>query len=290
MKTRDMGRAGLFCLAMAPLVGTSVDFGGSRWTVLIGLAVMLLATGTLVGMQMMRARREYRGAAAQSTNEKISSPLVLLSSAAVLAIYSAGYFRTQAAANQFAQRDARATITLPVIPATVVPPAPVKDEASRVDHSPVEPPRRRANRSTAIAPPAAPRNSDGSAPSAPPDVSTAALPAGDSNLPGSDQPAPEAPPPQTPAQQSQYKDGTYLGWGNSRHGDLQVAVVIQGGQIVSADIAKCYTRYPCVGVIDKLPGQAVSRQSFKVDCVSGATDSSYAYMDAVFDALAKAKG
>lgn len=286
-----MGRAGLFCLAMAPLVGTSVDFGGSRWTVLIGLAVMLLGTGTLVGMQMMRARREYHGAATQSPNEKISSPLVLLSSAAVLAIYSAGYLRTLASANQFAERDARATITLPVLPAAVVPPAPDKYGASRVGRPSPEPARRRANRSTAIAPPAAPRNGDGSAPpAAPPDVSIAPILTGDPNLPSNDQTAPEVPAPQTPAQQAQYKDGTYLGWGNSRHGDLQVAVVIQGGQIVSADIAKCLTRYPCEGVIDKLPGQAVSRQSFKVDCVSGATDSSYAYMDAVFDALSKAKG
>jgi uncharacterized protein with FMN-binding domain len=286
MKAREMGRAGLFCLAMAPLVGTSVDFGGSRWTVLIGLAVMLLATGTLVGMQMMRARRDYHGAVPQSTNEKISSPLVLLSSAAVLAIYSAGYFRTLAAANQFAERDARATITLPVVPAAVTPPAPSKDRASRVDRSSPEPARRRANRSTAIPPPAAPRNSIGSAPpAAPPDVSATPIVAGDSNLQSSDQPGPQA-----PAPQSQYKDGTYLGWGHSRHGDLQVAVVIQGGQIVSAEIAQCLTRYPCVGVVDRLPGQVVSRQSFKVDYVSGATDSTYAYMDAVFEALSKAKG
>ena len=41
--------------------------------------------------------------------------------------------------------------------------------------------------------------------------------------------APSLPPPAPPT--PRYKDGTYLGWGTSRHGDIQAAVVIEDGRI-----------------------------------------------------------
>ena len=84
------------------------------------------------------------------------------------------------------------------------------------------------------------------------------------------------------------KDGTFLGWGYSRHGDIQASVEVQHGRIVSAQIAQCLTRYPC-DVIDKLPPQVVARQSADVDYVSGATESADAFYDAIIDALAKAR-
>jgi uncharacterized protein with FMN-binding domain len=85
-----------------------------------------------------------------------------------------------------------------------------------------------------------------------------------------------------------YKDGTYFGWGTCRHGDIQAAVVIEGGRIASATIAQCLTRYPC-SVIDTLLPQVAQRQSPDVDYVSGATQSADAFSDAVGDALSKAK-
>ncbi len=84
------------------------------------------------------------------------------------------------------------------------------------------------------------------------------------------------------------KDGTFLGWGYSQHGDIQAVVEIQNGRIVSAQIAQCNTRYSC-DVIDKLPPQVVARQSADVDYVSGATESANAFYDAVIEALAKVK-
>lgn len=87
---------------------------------------------------------------------------------------------------------------------------------------------------------------------------------------------------------SVYKDGTYTGWGTSRHGDIQAAVVIEGGRIVSATIAQCLTRYSC-SWISPLPPQVVTRQSAEVDYVSGATQSTNAFYYAVLEALAKAK-
>jgi uncharacterized protein with FMN-binding domain len=97
-------------------------------------------------------------------------------------------------------------------------------------------------------------------------------------------PPPAAPPVPVPS----YKDGTYLGWGSSRHGDIQASVLVEGGRIAAATIAQCLTRYSC-SWIAALPAQVVARQSPNVDYVSGATQSTNAFYDAVVDALAKAK-
>jgi uncharacterized protein with FMN-binding domain len=91
-----------------------------------------------------------------------------------------------------------------------------------------------------------------------------------------------------PPMQYPLKDGTYLGWGSCRHGDLQASVVIEGGRIVRAAIAQCFTRYS-KNVIAQLPGQVVVRQSADVDQVSRATESSDAFYQAVTEALALAK-
>lgn len=89
-------------------------------------------------------------------------------------------------------------------------------------------------------------------------------------------------------QSAAYKDGTYTGSGTSRHGGMEVEVVIQGGKIVSANVTSCSTRYPCSD-IDPLIGLTVSQQSVPANHVSGATDSSRAYRQAVTNALAQAK-
>jgi len=89
------------------------------------------------------------------------------------------------------------------------------------------------------------------------------------------------------AQAGTYKDGTYTGVGSSRHGSVQATVVIESGQIRSAEITRCGTRYPCSQVA-RLVSEVVTRQSAPVDYVSGATDSSIAYRPAVASALAKA--
>ncbi len=91
-----------------------------------------------------------------------------------------------------------------------------------------------------------------------------------------------------PASPHGWKDGTYLGWGSCRHGDLQASVVILHGRIVFASISKCLTRYS-KNVIARLPGQVVARQSADVDQVSRATESSDAFYDAVTAALVQAK-
>lgn len=86
-----------------------------------------------------------------------------------------------------------------------------------------------------------------------------------------------------------YRDGTYVGFGTSRHGGMEATVVIKDGRIVSALVSNCATRYPC-SKISALPGKVVALQGPPVDYVSGATDSSRAYKQAVTSALAQAEG
>lgn len=99
--------------------------------------------------------------------------------------------------------------------------------------------------------------------------------------------APAGTPEPTPAA-ARYKDGTYSGWGTSRHGDIEATVVIANGRITSAQITQCWTRYSCSWVAH-LQGQVVERQSPEVDYVSGATQSTNAFYYAVVQALSKAK-
>ena len=98
------------------------------------------------------------------------------------------------------------------------------------------------------------------------------------------------PPPLAPAvtPQGQYKDGTYLGWGSCRHGDIQASVVVTEGRIVSAVISQCRTRYSCSWIAG-LPSQVIGRQGAQVDYVSGVTESTDAFSDAIAEALSKAK-
>ncbi len=85
-----------------------------------------------------------------------------------------------------------------------------------------------------------------------------------------------------------YKDGTYTGSGTSRHGGMQIAVVIKDGKIASANVTSCSTRYPCSD-INPLIRAAVSQQVVPANHVSGATDSSQAYRQALSSALKQAK-
>jgi uncharacterized protein with FMN-binding domain len=53
-------------------------------------------------------------------------------------------------------------------------------------------------------------------------------------------------------------------------------------------VAQCLTRYSCAW-INPLPGQIVKQQGTTFDYVSGATESSDAFQDAVADALSHAQ-
>jgi uncharacterized protein with FMN-binding domain len=118
-----------------------------------------------------------------------------------------------------------------------------------------------------------------------------ATPAAPTTATAGARPAPGAAPSSTqsaPTPAAAYKDGTYAGNGNSRHGGMQVTVVIKGGKIASANVTSCGTRYPCSDV-NSLVRAAVSKQVVPVNHVSGSTDSSQAYKQALTNALKQAK-
>jgi uncharacterized protein with FMN-binding domain len=192
-------------------------------------------------------------------NRLLANGLVALSSAAVVAVYATGYARTEPAA---------ASVAL-LTPTTSVSAAPTATAALRT---------------TLVTPTPAP-----SRPEAPAGSRSARTSPG-SAAPAPTAPAPAAPLPATPgaATTAPLRDGSYVGTGRSRHGSIQATVVVQGGKIMSAQITQCGTRYPC-SRIAQLPGQVVARQSAAVDVVTGATDSSVAYKQAVTAALAQAR-
>ncbi len=64
--------------------------------------------------------------------------------------------------------------------------------------------------------------------------------------------------------------------------------MIEGGKIASASIAQCLTRYSCSWIAALVPRVAL-RQSPPAEYVSGATESSYAFYDAIVEALAQAE-
>lgn len=206
-----------------------------------------------------------------------------MSSAAVLAVYSAGYVRTRAAADKFAQlEDAGRVRPKPDAPTPAVAASAPAAAMAGKPAAPIAPaaPAAAAPAVAASAPAAAMAGK----PAAPIAPAAPVAPV-----------APIAVAPIAPVvvasvepQKTGYKDGTYLGWGHCRHGDIQAQVVIVDGRIASATIATCLTRYSC-NVIEKLPPQVAQRQSPDVDTISGATQSGDAFYYAVLDALYLAK-
>jgi uncharacterized protein with FMN-binding domain len=266
---------------------------------------------------------------------KAKNNLVALGSAAVFAVYGAGFMQTKAAAARLdddtddrrpplpGQRtgpvrptDVPASSAVPHATSAQAATAPATTAATRPS-SPtttrVEPAKAQA-KSTTNAPPA-------------PNMSTAKLPAVATPAAtiapqqvAAAAPAPVATPIQTPvassspapaptrdsssassnnsnnsvaadsaqAEKKTLKDGTFTGWGTSRHGDIQATIMIKGGKIFFAAISECMTQYSC-SWISQLPPQVVARQSAEVDYVSGATQSTVAFYRAVIEAMSKAK-
>src|SRR5881394_2610951 len=56
--------------------------------------------------------------------------------------------------------------------------------------------------------------------------------------------SPSLAPSATATAPSAYRDGTYMGSGDSRRGGFTVAVTIQGGRIADVKIADAWTQYP----------------------------------------------
>jgi uncharacterized protein with FMN-binding domain len=229
----------------------------------------------------------------RATGKKtLANSLVALSSAAVIAVYAAGYARTAPAAGQFVATETVSGGTAGPSPLPTPTPTTAPTATSTPTAAPTTPaqgaaqgaqrPGRQQPGSTAIG---------GRATPIPPTMATATAtaPAPAPAAPATATAAASALPSTAPSSPTgAFRDGTYTGTGTSRHGNIGVTVTVQAGKIVAAEISDCGTRYPC-SRIAALPGQAVARQGAAVDVVTGATDSTNAYRVAVNAALAQAR-
>jgi uncharacterized protein with FMN-binding domain len=272
-----MDRSTLSWLATTlAIFGAAIIAGHPAWGAVTGLAILLMAAAIAAGTFATRSANST--AERKLAGQKIPNSLVALSSAAILAVYAAGYHHTDSAADEFESRAARHKTAAPVAVTVAAPRPPTpKVEAHATIVRPVVPRLRKDHSRPSTAVPIAPP---------PPVEYSRAIPLPETASTTDPPPEPAAPSPAV-APQIRYKDGTYFGWGTCRHGDIQASVVVQNGKIVSTAVAQCLTRYSCSWIAD-LPGQVVSRQNSKVDFVSGATQSSDAFSDAVADALSKA--
>lgn len=99
----------------------------------------------------------------------------------------------------------------------------------------------------------------------------------------------------TPTQSSGYKDGTFVGAvADAFYGNIQVQAVMQGGKIVDVQ----FLQYPndrshSIEInqyaMPILKSEEIQAQSANVDIVSGATDSSQAFIQSLQTALNKSK-
>ncbi len=106
-------------------------------------------------------------------------------------------------------------------------------------------------------------------------------------------PTPTATP--TPTKASLYKNGTYIGdVTDAYYGNVQVQVQVSGGNISSVN----FLQYPSdrsrsISInsyaMPILEQEAIKAQSANVDTVSGATDTSLAFISSMQSALAKAQ-
>jgi len=272
-----------------------------------------------------------------ASNKKVANSVVALSSAAVLAVYSAGYVRTKAAAERLEEAAAQRRPYLPMPAPTAAPEAPLAEQSAAavtaaqvpaveelrvgsagptaaavdvpaVKAAPASPASVPVASGTVDAPAATangnsqPAAAAGSEPvavvarvepaPAPSVPAPAALPSATLPLQQTERPASPVAPPVTPAPAapvtSGWKDGKYLGWGYSRHGEIQAQVVIENGRIAYSVIAKCQTRWSC-SLVEHLQKQVAQRQGPDVDYVAGATDSANAFYGAIVEALKQAR-
>ena len=99
----------------------------------------------------------------------------------------------------------------------------------------------------------------------------------------------------SPSAMTSYKDGTYTGKSSDAfYGYVQVRATVSGGRLSDITILNYpQDRDNSIAInndaLPRLKQQAIQVQSSAVDGVSGATDTSQAFMESLGDALAQAK-
>ncbi|HYV96070.1 MAG TPA: FMN-binding protein [Gemmatimonadaceae bacterium] len=224
--------------------------------------------------------------------------LVAMSTVAVLAVYAAGFTRTRAAAERFAEADARVrrpipepnlgVVDTPRVVASSSDAVSIKSQPERKTPAPERVVAAAAHRQDTVLERAAqetPAKKDSGSATTAPRTAQQAAPVPDT---AAIRAAQEDSAAAADTARGPFKDGVFMGWGTSRHGDIQAAVEIRNGHIVDAYVTQCLTRYSC-SWISSLPPQVVARQSANVDYVSGATESTNAFYYAIAQAISRAK-
>lgn len=204
--------------------------------------------------------------------ERISRRLVLLSSAAIGAVYLAGYLDTRSADASLANVATSGTSAVPAggISAAAPTAAPTVAQPQ-------------------VSAPAVTRTSATTSSSSPKAAASTAVPPTVAPPTATAKPVPTvAPQPTATPAPTGLRNGTYTGVGDSRRGAIQAAVTVQSGRITNVVITGASTQYP-VSWISQLPPEVVATQSSQVDLVSGATYSSLAFQGAVRQAIAQAQ-
>jgi uncharacterized protein with FMN-binding domain len=99
----------------------------------------------------------------------------------------------------------------------------------------------------------------------------------------------------TPVSGSNYRDGTFTGGeADAQWGYVQIQVVIQSGRIADVKFLEYPNDRNRSRLINEyadpqLVSEAIQAQSAQVDIVTGATDTSFAFMQSLDDALTKAQ-
>lgn len=92
-----------------------------------------------------------------------------------------------------------------------------------------------------------------------------------------------------PARAATYRDGTYTGAGANVYGTLSVTVTVASGKIASVQITSYSMHYPQYLIDPTLNQEVVAQQTAQVYVVTGVTASSDNFIQAVAQALEKAR-
>lgn len=282
--------------------GDAFEAGGGRHGILGRGGVQVRTVGGDARILTLPEGGTYTGctthhvAIVTDSRQPPSARLLALGAAAVLSIYGAGFERTRAAAAQLEAEDVAHQRPAIAPPGAM---GPVEIAAASTATADAAAPTAERAETVAVATPAAaaakveapPRRTEAAvvavAATTTADTATATTTTAVTTTTTQTTAATDSASTTTTAKVAKWKDGTFSGWGNSRHGSIEATVTIVDGRITNAVISRCNTRYSCSWV-EHLQGQVVARQSPEVDFVSGATQSANAFYYAVVEALYKA--
>ncbi len=89
---------------------------------------------------------------------------------------------------------------------------------------------------------------------------------------------------------SEYKDGTYIGEAKGKRRHLKVEITIENSRMTECRIIEHYEgAYYAKEPVEEIPRRILEAQDHRVDVVSGSTLTSQGIMDAVENALEKAR-